>query len=142
MNNLDRTTRVFLDTNTAWENYTPLEVTQGRQAKPDFIGWSGLAPTNYLIKHTIGLPINAPKNEITWRINEMGRHVIEGLRFNGQGEAMNSVDLIANKRAELTDNIDIQCRQTFTLNIITQLAKKSYQVNCQSKTNIVFKHNL
>ncbi len=143
MNHLDSTTQVFVETNTAWENYTPLEIKQGRKAKADFIGWSGLAPINYLIKHAIGLRINAPKNEITWRINELGRHGIQGLRFNGQGEAMNSVDLIAKKRKELSDDIhiNIQCRQAFTLNIISPFAQQSYQINCQNKTEIVFINN-
>ena len=141
MNHLDNTTQVFLDTNTAWENYTPLEIKQGRKAKPDFIGWSGLAPINYLIKHAIGLRINAPKNEITWRINEIGRHGIAGLRFNGQGEAMNSVDLIAQKRTSLTDDIhiNVQCSKDFTLNIISHNTFKSYQINCQDSMKIVFK---
>ncbi len=143
MNHLDATTQVFLETNTAWENYTPLVIKQGRKAKPDFIGWSGLAPINYLIKHAIGIRINAPKNEVTWRINETGRHGIEGLRFNGQGEAMNSIDLIAQKRESLKDDIhiNVQCRQDFTLTVISHLTKKSHLIDCQKNSKIVIQKN-
>ena len=143
MNHLDSTTEVFLETNTAWENYTPLEIKQGRKAKPDFIGWSGLAPINYLIKHAIGIRINAPKNEITWRINETGRHGMEGIRFNGQGEAMNSVDLITHKRQFLDDDIIIttRCERPFTLTVISSFAKKSFQITCKNDTKIILKNN-
>ncbi|MCJ8321430.1 MAG: hypothetical protein MJK12_17475 [Colwellia sp.] len=141
MNHLDSTTEVFLKTGTAWENYYPLAIKQGRKAKADFIGWSGLAPINYLIKHAIGLRIDAPKNTITWRINELGRHGITDLRFNGQGDAMNSVDLIAQARTSLSDNINIsvQCRQAFTLKIITTFADNDYNISCQKETKITLK---
>jgi len=120
-----------------------LLIKKGRKAKPDFIGWSGLAPINYLIKHAIGLRINAPKNEITWRINEIGRHGIEGLRFNGQGETMNSVNLIAQKRNKLSDDIyiNVQCRQDFVSTVISHLPKQSYQIDCQKESKIMIQNN-
>lgn len=154
MNHLNSTTEVFLQTGTAWENYYPLEIKKGRKAKPDFIGWSGLAPINYLIKHAIGIRINAPENEITWRINETGRHGIEQLHFgsknnNSSGNkngnknaALNVVSLVAAKRSSLNDPIKItaQCLLPFTLKVIANNASYVYPITCEGETKLVVAH--
>ena len=138
MNHLNGTAEVFKKTHTAWENYYPLALQKGRKAKPDFIGWSGLAPINYLIKHAIGIRVNAPKNEVIWRINETSRLGIENLRFSGTAEDMNAISLIAEKRQKLSDDILVtaQCRRPFTLKVITTSIAKSYQVDCKQQMSI------
>jgi hypothetical protein len=134
MNHLDNTTKVFNDTSTAWENYTPLTSQQGRKAKADFVGWSGLAPINYLIKHAIGIRVDAPKNTITWRITELGRHGIENLRFGGNDEAsMNRISLIAEQRQDATDKLifSSQCLRPYKLTIIINNHDKHYNIDCK-----------
>ena len=42
---LDNVVRVYKDTGTLWENYAPERAAQGNRAKDDFVGWSGLAPS-------------------------------------------------------------------------------------------------
>ena len=36
--------RVFKSTGTFWENYAPDALSKGNIARPDFCGWTGLAP--------------------------------------------------------------------------------------------------
>jgi len=140
INHLDATTEVFNQTGTAWENYYPLEWKKGRKAKPDFIGWSGLAPINYLIKHAIGIRVNAPENEIIWHINETSRHGIEGLRF-GQGKSANSISVVAAKRATLKEDIhlSIHCEKSFLLTTIFSEKRESYEITCDKETSLVLK---
>ncbi|MCO4822416.1 MAG: hypothetical protein KC469_10130 [Flavobacteriaceae bacterium] len=143
MNHLNATTQVFLETGTAWENYHPLAWKKGQKAKPDFIGWSGLAPINYLIKHAIGIRINAPKNEIIWRINETSRHGINGLRFNTYDNKMNSISLVAAKRESLTEDIIIasDCEKPFTLKVHIGEITKSFDIACNTNSTLRIKIN-
>lgn len=131
MNHLNATTEVFLKTGTAWENYYPLSLTKGKKAKPDFIGWSGLAPINYLIKHAIGIRINAPKNEIEWSINEISRHGIEGLRFGN-----NKITLIAAKRLSKSEsvNISVNCIKPFSLVVHSNDKTHRFNVTCENQS--------
>jgi len=134
INHLDNTTKVFNETGTAWENYTPLTQKKGRKAKSDFVGWSGLAPINYLIKHAIGIRLNAPNNTITWRITELGRHGIKNLRFNGNSDAtMNKITLIAQPRKTITDplNFSVKCLKPFNLITISNGITKHYSIDCK-----------
>lgn len=136
MNHLNATTEVFKQTGTAWENYHPLAIEKGRKAKADFVGWSGLAPINYLIKHAMGIRINAPKNQIVWSINELSRHGIEGLRF---GEN-NQVSLVAQKRTsiEQATHISVVCTKPFNLIVIDKGIKHELNIQCKDKTELVF----
>lgn len=132
LNHLDNATTVFLDTGTAWENYQPLEIKKGKIARPDFIGWSGLAPINYLIQFAIGIRINAPENEITWRVNELGRHGIENLRYGSASNSRNTISLIAEARSASTEDltIKIRCEKSFTLNVVLGDKMSSHKIQC------------
>ena len=46
---------VFEETGTIWENYAPDADEPGKPARPDFVGWSGLAPIGLLLQYEIGL---------------------------------------------------------------------------------------
>jgi len=75
---------VFKETGTIWENYAPKKVAQGAPAKPDFVGWSGIAPILFLIEYAIGIKANAVTNTITWDIRSLGRVGIERFWFSGK----------------------------------------------------------
>jgi hypothetical protein len=139
LNHLDNTTQVFLDTGTAWENYQPLAIKKGMKARPDFIGWSGLAPINYLIQYAIGIRINAPSNEITWRINELGRHGIKNLRYGSNTHRQNTLSLIAEARTHADDDlvINLSCNQPFRLNIVIAGKQVSHSINCQQEQPLI-----
>jgi glycogen debranching enzyme len=74
-------TRIFKETGTVWENYSPDAVKPGTPAKRDFVGWSGLGPILYLIEYAIGIRVDAPSNTITWHLRSPQRVGLEKLRF-------------------------------------------------------------
>jgi len=138
LNHLDAATQVFKDTGTAWENYYPLEWEKGRKAKPDFVGWSGLAPINYLIKHKIGIRVDAPSNSITWHLSELSRHGVEGLRYKTADGQWNTVSVVAGERKHLDDKLSIvvTCDVPFTLNVNQKQRARSLNIDCTNSAAI------
>ena len=134
MNHLYATAEVFKDTGMIWENYHPLVLRKGVKARPDYVGWSGIAPIKYLIEYAIGIRINAPQNEISWHVNEMGRHGIEQLRFGASDGLWNQVSLIASERTSSDDTLklSVQCEHPFTLNVLYKSRKHTYEILCDA----------
>jgi len=71
---------------TIWEAYSPQwprpstakddeEIT-----RPDFCGWSALAPISMLIEHVLGFRVDALQQTVTWQRRLPGRHGIRDLR--------------------------------------------------------------
>ncbi len=58
-----------------------------------FVGWGGLAPIAMFIEDIIGLRVDAPGNEIVWRIRKLERHGVENLHFGNK-----TVSLICERR--------------------------------------------
>ncbi len=87
LNHLQNVTAVFQSTGTIWEFYAPDApapgTVSGQRGRPDFVGWSGLAPIVFLIEHAIGIRIDAPKREIVWNITSNRRCGVENLWFAG-----------------------------------------------------------
>lgn len=84
-----------VEPNTIWECYSPSadspSTEHGRQARPDFCGWSALGPISLFIENILGFKGgNAIENEIIWHLDpEKGTHGLKNLKF-GQ----NVVDLV------------------------------------------------
>lgn len=95
LNHLDNVVKVFQDTGTIWENYPPDSIDSGNADKKDFVGWSGIAPTLYLLEHAIGLKGDAVNNELTWRL-QPGKGTVGCKRYWFAGK---TVDLIAKEEA-------------------------------------------
>lgn len=76
-----------LNRKTLWEVYSPFadepSTEHGKQARPEFCGWSALGPISLFIENMIGLrKVDALKHEIVWDIKaENGTHGIKGLYF-------------------------------------------------------------
>ncbi len=86
---LDAICNVIDTTGTIWENYRADSFEPGQPARPDFVGWSGLGPIALLIESILGIEINAPQQQIEWRLPDMPG----GVRNLPLGR--HSVDLIA-----------------------------------------------
>lgn len=72
---------------TIWECYSP-EYTEPATrwdgtfySRQDFVGWSGLGPIALLIENIIGIDMDVPQNQITWRINRADKHGIKNLNY-------------------------------------------------------------
>jgi len=72
---------------TIWECYSPEFPEPATRwddtfyCKQDFVGWSGLGPIALLIENVIGIEMNIPQNQITWRINRTDRYGIKNLNY-------------------------------------------------------------
>ncbi len=84
LNHLRNVVAVFKENGTIWENYAPQHVTEGKPAKGDFVGWSGIGPIAFFIEYAIGIRADAPANKITWDIRSPARVGIERFWFGGK----------------------------------------------------------
>jgi len=83
LQHLDLVAQVFQKTGTIWENYAPDAVAQGKPAKDNFVGWSGIAPIMYLLEYAIGLKPDAAQNRLVWDLQPGARTGCDRYRFNG-----------------------------------------------------------
>ncbi len=86
---------VFEKTGTVFENYAPEAMAPGNPAKPDFVGWTGLAPISILFEYVFGIHPDARNHTIEWHIHLAEEH---GVRQYPLGEA--TVDLVCHARAD------------------------------------------
>ncbi|MGV9206208.1 MAG: MGH1-like glycoside hydrolase domain-containing protein, partial [Promethearchaeia archaeon] len=73
---------------TIWEVYSPTEAKPATYKKnkevfrPEFCGWSALAPISLFIENILGIhEINARKKQIKWKIFQKERHGLQNLHF-------------------------------------------------------------
>ena len=84
LNHLENVVKVFKETQTIWENYAPQKIVQGTPAKPDFVGWSGIAPILFLIEYALGIKADTRNNTIVWDIRSPKRVGVERFWFGGK----------------------------------------------------------
>ncbi|MFC5452806.1 MGH1-like glycoside hydrolase domain-containing protein [Paenibacillus aestuarii] len=113
LNHLDNVVKVFQDTGTIWENYPPDSIDSGNADKKDFVGWSGIASTLYLLEHAIGLKGNAIHNELTWRL-EPGKGSVGCRRYWFAGK---TVDLVATEQEDGSYLIAVSSDAPFKLKV-------------------------
>ena len=95
-------TTVFEQTGTLWENYAPEAAAPGHPAKPDFVGWTGLAPITILFEHVFGLRPAAQEKRLVWDIRRTEEH---GVRRYPLGDA--TLDLVCAARADERQTPDV-----------------------------------
>lgn len=95
---------------TIWECYNPSRdepsTEHGRQARPDFCGWSALGPISLLIENVLGFrKVNALEKKIYWNLKEKNEtHGIKSLKF---GNIITDIVYDANNRnVNLKSNTD------------------------------------
>lgn len=127
MKHLRLVTKVYKETGTIWENYSPDSVTyglhaNGKQVEKDFVGWSGIGPIMYLIKYAIGLSANSIRNEIIWTIHSSQKVGCKNFRFNN-----NIVTLIA-------EPVERQNRKSTKVQVI---AERAFNLQIRKGENIM-----
>lgn len=93
-NFLENVVKVFNETGTLYENYAPESAAPGNPAKPDFVGWTGLAPISILFEYVFGIQPDAANKKIVWTVNRTEAH---GIRQYPLGDA--TLDLCCAARA-------------------------------------------
>jgi glycogen debranching enzyme len=70
LNHHQRVVEVFEKTRTFWSSYAPEFSLPGVDAKPDFVGWSGLSPITVLLEYVFGIrPRDPLGNRFFWDIH-------------------------------------------------------------------------
>ncbi|WP_194928697.1 trehalase family glycosidase [Pseudactinotalea sp. HY158] len=72
-------------------------------SKPDFAGWTGLAPIALLIENVIGIQADVPSGTIEWDLTRTDRNGLENLSLGEAG----SLSMIADARASSTSETRI-----------------------------------
>ncbi len=113
LNHLKNTIEVFNKTGTLWENYAPECVSEGKPARKDFVGWTGLIPISVMFEYVFGIRSDSKNNKIIWYVNRTEKHGIKNYTFNG-----NTFDLICEKhKADEKPNISVKGNSPLTIEI-------------------------
>lgn len=103
-NHLDNVVRVFDLTGTLWENYAPEAAAPGEPAKPDFVGWTGLAPIAVLLEYVFGLRPEAGAGRLVWDVRLLEEHGVRRYPFGRAG----TVDLRCGPRSSAREKPAIE----------------------------------
>ena len=102
---------VYNTDGTLYENYSPEAAKKGA-ARPDFVGWTGLAPISVMFEYVFGIRSDAQAKKITWHVNLKEKHGIRGLRL---GDAV--VDLICEARENDSDAPVVTVNSTLPITV-------------------------
>ncbi|SFJ80324.1 Trehalase [Paenibacillus sp. UNC496MF] len=115
-NHLDQVTDVYAATGTIWENYAPEQAAPGKPAKPDFVGWGGLAPIAVLFEYRFGLRPDAPASRLAWDVRLLEAHGVARYPFGAEGV----LDLACAARGSRTERPRIEARSNVALTLIVR----------------------
>lgn len=122
-NTLLNVTRVFNETGTVWENYSPTESKPGNPAKRDFVGWTGLIPVSVLFENVFGITPHAEEKRIEWRINLTERH---GVINYPLGTCTVDLTVKQRKSADERPEIEVKTDGHLTVDVIWNSEKETY----------------
>ena len=117
VNYLNAVVDVCNERGTLYENYAP-EFTNGKAdkgnySKPNFVGWTGIAPISVLFEYVFGIKAQAEQNKIVWHVELLDKHGVEKYPFGKDGE----LTLICEKRNSKNDKPNV----TFKSNVPVEL---------------------
>ncbi len=120
MQYLEALYKVYKQTGTIWENYSPETYMRGLPSQPNFVGWSGCGPIMLLIENVIGIHADASKNEITWYLNRIDKNGIKNFKFGSV-----TTSLISQKRSDVTSGyrLTIKSDKPYTLRVVNWINK-------------------
>jgi glycogen debranching enzyme len=115
---LDHVVRVFEDTGTLWENYAPEGAAPGEPARPDFVGWSGLAPVAGLFEYVLGLRADAPNGRLLWDVRLLEEHGVWRYPFGREGV----LDLLCAARGSVGEEPRVRASSSVPLELTVRWA--------------------
>lgn len=96
---LEQVLQVFTETGTLWENYSPDVPAPGPEARPDFVGWTGLSSVSVLLEHVLGIRAGSRPGSLLWDVRLLEEHGVDGYPLAAGG----SVDLRCAARASASE---------------------------------------
>lgn len=128
LNHLDAVAKVWKETGTIWENYSPDHITSGDSDHKDFVGISGIGPVLYLIQYGVGLSVEHKKElTVKWKVDkelvEAGKVGCRRYWFAGK-----EADFLAERTADGV-KISVQTKDRFWLDVEYRGLKKRYWID-------------
>ncbi|MFI5337903.1 MAG: trehalase family glycosidase, partial [Opitutales bacterium] len=118
---LDGLYRVYRQTGTLWENYSPDSYSHGVPAQPDFVGWTGCGPIMLLIEDVLGFRPDGAHRRLTWYLGRRDEHGIRGLHFGGA-----VVDAICAHRRDLNAPADIEVTTDVEIELVVKHPRQDF----------------
>lgn len=106
----------FQKTGTLWENYAPESDEKGNPARPDFVGWTGLAPISIFFEYVLGIRADVPTKTILWDVHKTERH---GIRQYPMGRDI-TLDLVCEARSSPEDEPVITAVSNIPVKIVVR----------------------
>ena len=110
-NHLEQVARVYTETGTLWENYSPELAQPGRPASRDFVGWTGNSAITIPIEFVMGIQSINNGRDIQWDIHLSERH---GVRNYPLGQS-HEIDLLCERDPHFPPRLTIKTPTSFTL---------------------------
>lgn len=85
LNHLEQVCAVYIKTDTFWEHYAPEAPEPSKDARPDFVGWTGLTPISILFEDVIGIWTDWPQKKVYWDIRLEGAHGVQNYPLGRRG---------------------------------------------------------
>jgi hypothetical protein len=109
VNHLENVVKVFEDTGTVWENYSPEEASPGTPAKPDFVGWTGLPGIAVLLEEVFGLQPDVPSNTLLFDVRLLDEFGVSQYPFGAS--CMMDISVEARESTLERPEITVTCTQ-------------------------------
>lgn len=113
-NHYDNVFKVWQDTGTFWEYYSPESVTPGFMARKDFVGWAGLPPIAEFIEYVLGIKSDYSEETIEWDVTKLEAHGIERYPFGPDGV----IGLKAERRNSVSQKPAITVQTNVPFNLV------------------------
>ena len=132
-NHYDNVFKVYEDTGTFWEYYSPESATPGFMARKDFVGWGGLAPIAGLIEQIFGIRSNVYEKKLTIDVNLTEAYGIDRYPFGLEG----LVSLKVKQRASANQEPQVEITTNVPLELTVLWGDKQKVINVESGTRTV-----
>ncbi len=115
-NHYDNIFKVYQETGTFWEYYSPEKAEPGFLARKDFVGWTGLPPIAVLIEDIFGIRANVMDNKITIDINLTDSYGITKYPYGKNG----LISIKVNKRNSIEEEpkVTIETNVPFEITVL------------------------
>ncbi len=123
MQHVEQVARIYLETGSLYENYSPEYSQPGIPAHKDFVGWTGLSAITIPIEYLVGIRTNQDDLSLTWDIRLTERHGV--IRY--PHDTSNTVDLLCKARTytDQSPEITIRTQQSITIHFHHQAGSTS-----------------
>src|SRR5581483_5341659 len=113
-NHVRNVTDVSNETGTLWECYAPEAASPGDQARPDFVGWSGLGPVAGLLEYVLGVRTSGV-DRVVWTVGLTEAHGVRRMPVGAEA----TVDLLCAARNGVEDEpqVTVEANRPVTVEV-------------------------